>query len=483
MVDVLQALLLQEVGKVEAKVKTKASVLLDHQRLPMLTAKVVAEERASQKAKADQIVGLATAVQKGKANPPKAEVNERGYLLQHGRHRGVLTRTAAVRDSIHEIVHLPTSSRSRRRMARSAMVEENRQLERLKKGRCRKRMEKLSSCSMSEFMGSFMGKLSKQISWECAIKNLTGDLDLGVLGFGQARGCVVPRCSVSVPDCVAHLLSKGPKSVIGRRSIPKLRDLNIAMESFSRQLVCCKFFEGQKMECTAPATSLQWSGLMLPSTWQPPKGRCLDGLLQELQAEAKAYLAAASAKFKPFSNLDAVDCMGLAWLKTNKYIVVKDDKGSSLIPQLKTFKLGTSVRLASDHEQFELVEPPKLNVFLAIEELVPQLGLPRRVAGLLTSPKAFEEWPIHNIEYTWKLHKPMQCARCIAPTTRSPLTPLAKVVQRRLKPVVASRSSIVTCTRDVVIALDGMPILSMPGLEQVISKTSIPRLVLSKHVR
>ena len=338
------------------------------------------------------------------------------------------------------------------------MVEENRQLERLKKGRCRKRIEKLSSCSMSEFMGSFMGKLSKQISWECAIKYFTGDLDLGVLGFDHARGCVVPRRSVSVPDCVAHLLSKGPKFVIGRRSIPKLRDLNIAMESFRRQLFCCKFFEGQKMECTAPSTSLQWSGLMLPSTWQPPKDRCLDGLLQEMQAEATAYFAAASAKFKPFSNLDAVDRMGLTWLRTNKYIVVKDDKGSSLIPQLKTFKLGTSVRLASDHEQFELAEPPKLNVFLAVEELVPQLGLPRRVAGLLTSPKTFEEWPIHNIEYTWKSHKPMQCARCITPTTRSPLTPLAKVVQRRLKPVVASKSSIVTCTRDVVIALDGIPI-------------------------
>ena len=106
MVDVLQAPPLQEVAKVEAKVR-KASVLLDHQRLPMPIAKVVAKERASQKAKADQIAGLATAVQKGKANPPKAKVNERGYLLQHGRHRGVLTRTAAVRDSIHEIVHPP----------------------------------------------------------------------------------------------------------------------------------------------------------------------------------------------------------------------------------------------------------------------------------------------------------------------------------------------------------------------------------------
>ena len=47
---------------------------------------------------------------------------------------------------------------------------------------------------------------------------------------------------VGIPDCVAHLLSKGPKFIIGRRSLPPLHDLDAAMRSFKRQLILNHFF-------------------------------------------------------------------------------------------------------------------------------------------------------------------------------------------------------------------------------------------------
>ena len=306
-----------------------------------------------------------------------------------------------------------------------------------------------------------MLKLSNQISWECAIKYFTGDLDLGILGFDHANGRVVPRRSVGVPDCVAYLLSKGPKFIIGRRSVPHLRELIDALDSFKRQILCCKFFEGQLHgDGSSTSSTLQWSGLMLPSTWQPPSHPEIVHLLDKMRLDMMANFAATAAQFHTFSNLDAIDRMGLRWLKDNDFVVVKDDKGSSLIPQRRTFKESVRIALATDIDQFEASKPDACAVHLAVENIVPKLGLPGRVAGLLTWQKAFEEWPIHDIEYTWKSHKQVQTARCITPTTRSPLTPLAKVVQRRLKPVVANKAQIVTCTRDVVAALDGLPVPS-----------------------
>lgn len=341
------------------------------------------------------------------------------------------------------------------------MVEDERKMRRYQCGRCRRKVEWLSSCPLPSFTWSFLLKLSNQISWECAIKYFTGDLDLGILGFDHANGRVVPRRSVGVPDCVAYLLSKGPKFIIGRRSVPHLRELIDALDSFKRQILCCKFFEGQLHgDGSSTSSTLQWSGLMLPSTWQPPSHPEIVHLLDKMRLDMMASFAATAAQFHTFSNLDAIDRMGLRWLKDNDFVVVKDDKGSSLIPQRRTFKESVRIALATDIDQFEASKPDACAVHLAVENIVPKLGLPGRVAGLLTWQKAFEEWPIHDIEYTWKSHKQVQTARCITPTTRSPLTPLAKVVQRRLKPVVANKAQIVTCTRDVVAALDGLPVPS-----------------------
>lgn len=335
------------------------------------------------------------------------------------------------------------------------MVEEQRKLRRQQCGRNRRRVDWLASCPFSSFMWDFLLKLAKKISWECATKYFTGDLDLGVLGFDHTNSRVVPRRTAGVPDCVAHLLSKGPKFIIGRHGIPRLRELTDALSSFKRQIFCSKFFEGQQnFDSSAPST-LQWSGLMLPSTWQPPSHPELACLLEEMKSEMMASFATAAARFRSFNNLDAIDRMGLQWLKDNDFIVVKDDKGSSLIPQRKSFKASVKATIVDDKDQFEQSKPDSLAVCLAVENIVPKLELPARVAGLLTWQKAFEAWPVHEVEYTWKSHKPTQAARCITPTTRSPLTPLAQVLQRQLKPVVASKPQIVTCTRDVVAALDG----------------------------
>ena len=174
--------------------------------------------------------------------------------------------------------------------------------------------------------------------------------------------------------------------------------------------------------------------------------------------DMRSKFAVAVTKFKPHSNLDVMDRLGLWWLQVNGFVVVKDDKGNSLIPMRRDFKLGMTVALASDPTQFALQQPDRLGVFLAVNHICSRLRLPKRVADLLTNQTAFEDWPVHNIEYTWKSHKAHQSARCITPTTRSPLTPLAKVLQRHLRPIVAGKPSVVTCTREVVTALDGLPV-------------------------
>ena len=340
-------------------------------------------------------------------------------------------------------------------MARSAMVEEQRKLNRYQCGRERLKTSWLSSCSMTQFMDQYLSRFSRQLSWEHAIQYFRGNLDEGVLGFDHFRSMAVPRNHVGLPDCVAHLLSKGPKFIIGRVKPPKLQCIRDAMTSFKRQVLCAKFFE--ESGHIAQPSSL-WRGLSLTSSWQPPECPRLFTVFEQMQASLEQRFASTAARYDRCSNLDAIDQLGLWWLKINDFIVVKDDKGSSLIPQRKEFKHRMCLNLASDLDQFVRDQPDRLGVFLAVQQIVPRLHLPRRVNDLLCFQPAFEQWHIHNIEYTWKSHKKSQAARCITPTTRSPLTPLAKVCQRRLKPVVSSKPAIVTCTRDVVVALDGMAV-------------------------
>ena len=342
-------------------------------------------------------------------------------------------------------------------MARSAMVEQQRKLNRYQCGRERLKSTWLSSCPMAQFMDQYLIQLMRRTSWEHAIKYFTGNLDLGVLGFDHSRNMAVPRNQVGVPDCVAHLLSKGPKFIIGRAKPPKLKCILDAMTSLQRQILCAKFFEesGQAAE-----SSSLWRGLSRPSSWQPPECPRLFTVFEQMQASLVKRFSATAAQHQRNSNLDAFDRLGLWWLKSNDFVVVKDDKGSSLIPQRRSYKTDVCVNLASDHEQFVAEQPDRLGVFLAVQHIVPHLLLPKRVSDLLCFQPAFEHWHIHEMEYTWKSHKQCQTARCITPTTKSPLTPLAKICQRHLKPVVSSKAAIVTCTRDVILALDGMVVPS-----------------------
>ena len=220
-------------------------------------------------------------------------------------------------------------------MARSMVIETSRRARRLQTGRPRHRNEWLATCSMPCFIEHFLSRLSQQFSWECATRYFIGDLDLGVLGFDHTQKTTVARRSVGIPDCVAHLLSKIPRFIIGRRSLPLTHDLDAAMRSFKRQILTRHFFDDHgKTAGASDNFTLRWAGLTAPSTWEPPS-TCptLDETLTATHNDTRSKFAVA---------------------------VTKDAKGNSLIPMRRDFKLEMTVALASDPTQFALQQPDRL---------------------------------------------------------------------------------------------------------------------------
>ena len=105
-----------------------------------------------------------------------------------------------------------------------------------------------------------------------------------------------------------------------------------------------------------------------PSTWEPPsKCPMLSETLTAMHNDMPSKFAVAVTKFKPQSNLDVMDRLGLWWLQVIGFVVVKHDEGHSLIQMRRDFKLETTVALASDPTQFALQQPDRLGVFLAVK--------------------------------------------------------------------------------------------------------------------
>ena len=70
-----------------------------------------------------------------------------------------------------------------------------------------------------------------------------------------------------------------------------------------------------------------------------------------MQASLEKRFLTTAAQYQRDSSLDAFDQLGLWWPTSNDRVVVQDDKGSSLIPQHKSYKTDVRINLVPDRDQ------------------------------------------------------------------------------------------------------------------------------------
>ena len=94
----------------------------------------------------------------------------------------------------------------------------------------------------------------------------------------------------------------------------------------------------------------------ITATWWPRFSPCISSALtifEQYTADAWERFRIPLQRRRPRSNVSAIDRLGLHWLRENHYGVVKDDKGTALIPVMSSYLHGLKQQACSNTVQFE----------------------------------------------------------------------------------------------------------------------------------
>ena len=314
---------------------------------------------------------------------------------------------------------------------------------------------------MVNFAGKFLRELREEPFWSTANYFIDDD-SAGVLEFDHVRDQAGPPRAL--PDCVQFLLSKGPKFVIRRKRIPSSDKFAIALQEFERKVLCAVHFAGddQNSDVTVHASlKSQIQRLRCPSTWWPPFSPCISSaqvFLEAFKADVWERFRKQIHRHRPSSNLSAIDRLGLYWLKLHNYAVIKDDKGTALIPMKGSYLHGLKHRACSNSEQFEIAVCDRANLAHKLRSAISGLDtmITPRSTLVFLDQQVDADWKLMEICLTWKSHKPIQVPRVITPTTSSILTPMAQYVRMRLSPIVSKLEFVLRDSAQLVSKLEDL---------------------------
>lgn len=297
----------------------------------------------------------------------------------------------------------------------------------------------------------------KQEPLDFSLQYFTQNHNAGTLELNSLTRTAHPP--KSIPDCVLFFLGKGPKFVIQHRKLPSARHFASALRDFQRKLLCATHFLHLDENVSPMQQKLR--RLRMPSQWWPPdteRTLKVKNFFADFEKTAWERFRLTMAKFKAATNLSFFDFMALDWLKANNFTVIKDDKGTSLIPIKATLFGDLKDAVCACPEQFARTECDRSSLAQSILPILDRLDpmlTPRPTAQLMRD-QVCATWKVMEVGMTWKSHKAVQVPRVITPTTSSILTPMAHYVRIRLAPVVAKLQFVLKNSQQLVAKLEAL---------------------------
>lgn len=325
--------------------------------------------------------------------------------------------------------------------------------------RIRQHGRAVSECSSSEAHGlllqvalNFLRKVSRE-PLNSTLTYFTTDHSAGTLELNHM--CRIAGPPHGLPDCVKFFLGKGPKFVPRHAKWPDASKFACAIQEFKRKFFCAAHF-ADRDSVDLSHVSQKMTRIRCPSRWWPPTPTSAAQIFSSFEEEVWNRFRRCWAQHKPTSNLSCIDRIALQWLRMHGFTVIKDDKGTALIPVKVSFLANLKSEICSDQSQFE-------------KSICDRAVLGKQLAGIIGNlcdkytPKSTREalvhqidasWRLMEISLTWKSHKVVQVPRTITPTSSSILTPMAQYVRIRLSEIVSNLPHVIRNSADLVFQLE-----------------------------
>ena len=265
--------------------------------------------------------------------------------------------------------------------------------------RIRQHGRAVSECSSNEAHGlllqvalNFLRRVSRE-PLNSTLTYFTTDHSAGTLELNHM--CRIAGPPHGLPDCVKFFLGKGPKFVPRHAKWPDASKFACAIQEFKRKFFCAAHF-ADRDSVDLSHVSQKMTRIRCPSRWWPPTPTSAAQIFSSFEEEVWNRFRRCWAQHKPTSNLSCIDRIALQWLRMHGFTVIKDDKGTALMPVKVSFLASLKSEICSDQSQFE-------------KSICDRAVLGKQLAGIIGNlrakytPTSTREALVHQIDASWRL--------------------------------------------------------------------------------